>query len=70
MVNIPPREEWLTVKQVSLFLGIRAARVYRLHRVGYKSKSGTPVKLEMFRTISGLSTTRKLIEDFEQRLNG
>ncbi len=67
---MPPEDEWITAKQVSKMYGISEYRVYYAFNVGRKSSSGDRVKLEMFRTLSGLVTTRKKIDEFLMRLNG
>jgi hypothetical protein len=69
-MDIPPKIEWLSAKDVAAMFDISTAKVYRFHRVGRRNKSGSTVKLEMVMTLSGLVTTQKLIDDFQQRLNG
>lgn len=70
MEEVPPQDEWLNVKQVAGIFNISAARVYYAHNVGRKNKTGDLVRLEMFRTFSGLATTRKMVNEFLKRLNG
>lgn len=69
-MEIPSKEEWLTVKEVAAIFDVSTARVYRFSRVGRRNKSGEVVRLEMILTVSGLVTTQKLIDEFQQRLNG
>ena len=70
MKELPPMDQWLTVKEVAKLLGVSKKRVWRAHYDGRKSFSGSTVKLEMFKTLDGLVTTRTLIDEFHQRLNG
>ena len=70
MKEIPPIDQWLTVREVAKLLKVSKKRIWRAHSHGRKSFSGNVVKLEMFQTLDGLVTTRKLIDEFHQRLNG
>jgi transposase len=68
--ELPQQEEWLNAKQVAKIFGISTARVYYAHNVGRKNKTGCVVKLQMFKTFSGLATTRKMVNEFLGKLNG
>jgi hypothetical protein len=70
MEEIPPPEEWMTAKQVSAIYNVSVGRVYYAHDKGRRNASGKLVKLEMFKTFSGLATTRKMVEEFLMKLNG
>lgn len=69
-MQIPPREEWLTVKQVATLYEVTPARVYRAYQHGRRSLSGHIVKLQVFRSFGGVVTTKKFVEDFLMKLNG
>jgi hypothetical protein len=70
MDEIPPQSEWLSPKEVASIYGVSVGRIYYASEKGRKNESGDVVKLKMFRTFSGLATTRKLVEEFLMRLNG
>lgn len=70
MNEIPPQEEWLTAKQVASAYNVSVGRIYYAHEKGRKNASGKVVRLEMFKTFSGLATTKRLIEEFLMKLNG
>lgn len=69
-MEVPPIDQWLTVKEAAKLLKVSKKRIWRAHAEGRQSFSGKTVKLEMFKTLDGLVTTRKLIDEFHQRLNG
>ena len=70
MEELPPQTEWLNAKQVASIYSISVGRVYYAAEKGRKNESGQLVKLKMFRTFSGLATTKKLVEEFLLKLNG
>jgi hypothetical protein len=70
MDSIPPTEEWLSAKEVAAIFGVSVSRVYFAHSTGRRNSSGSLVRLTMFRTLSGLATTRKLVDEFLLKLNG
>ncbi len=70
MENLPPQSEWLSAKQVASIYGVSVGRIYYAAEKGRRNESGDLVKLRMFKTFSGLATTKRLVEEFLLRLNG
>lgn len=70
MEKVPPPEEWLSAKKVASMFSVSVGRVYYAHEKGRRNASGNIVKLEMFKTFSGLATTKDLVEEFLMKLNG
>lgn len=68
--EVPPIDEWLTVKQAAKMLGVSHGRVRDAYSKGRKNVSGNTVKLTVFRTMGGLVTTRRHIDEFHRLLNG
>lgn len=70
-MHLPPQEEWLTIKEVAKIYKITAYRVRHAYRVGRVNPlTKERFRLQIFHTFAGIITTRKLVEEFLQRLNG
>lgn len=69
-MNLPPIEEWLTMQQASKVLGVPIKRVYNANSDGRMNRSGQIVKLETWKTVRGIVTTRAAIDAFHRKLNG
>ena len=69
-MEIPPESEWMTIKEVAKKYNTTAYRVRHAYREGRENKSGDVIRLQVFRTFSGIVTTQKMVEEFLMRLNG
>lgn len=70
-MQLPPRDQWLTIAQASDLMGASRFSVYRAVHNGRKSPfGGELIHLQAWATLRGVVTTRTAIDAFHAKLSG